>query len=134
MKYKEVKEHYESGQLERHYFVDENGNRRGEHRYYHENGQLHWHCLKRSGVIYGEIKTFDEDGTLWYHYLKDGKGNDLACVIKFNKPSTHSEDQLIEIAKEHNLPLLSELPKAEAERTLWNLKHPDMPCLPIESE
>ena len=134
MKYKEVKEYYDSGQLERHYFIDETGDMHGEYREYHDNWQLSWHHFGHIGNDYGEVKEFTHEGTLQYHYLKDGKGNELANVIDCDKPVTHSEEQLIKIAKEHNLPLLSELPKTEAELTLWKLKWPDLPLLPIESK
>ena len=137
MKCKEEKHYYESGQLYRHYFVDENHNEYGEFRSYYKSGKLRWHYLNRSDAIFGEAKMFNEDGTLWNHYLVDGKGKgkvkEIANVIEFGKPDTHSEEELIQIAKDNNLPLLSELPKAEVERTLWYLKHPDMPCLPITS-
>ena len=133
MKYKEVKEYYESGKLRCHFLEDENGRRTGEYRDYHDNGQLWWNYFFRNKCVYGEIKIFNDNGTLYDHQLKDGKGNEIATVIEFNKPSTHTEEQLIQIAKEHNLPLISELPKTEAERTLWNLKYPDMPCLPNAS-
>ena len=74
---------------------------------------------------------FNDDGNLQHHFLRDGKSNELATVIFDGKPSEHTEEQLIEIAKEHNLPLFSDLPKTEAELTLWNLKYPH---LPIEAE
>ena len=134
MKYKEVKEYYNSGQLEYHYYEDENGHKCGECRYYHEDGKLQRHYMIRVRFYYGEVKTLNTNGTLRHLYLKDGDGIELATVIEYDKPSTHTEEQLIQIAKEHNLPLLSELPKTEAERTLWNLKHPDLPLLSIESE
>ena len=129
MKYKEVKRHYDSGGISRHYFVDENGNIHGEVRMYHENGRCSMQAIGRDDRIYGETKSFTTKGTLCDHRLKDGEGNDLATVIGFVY-SRHTEEQLIEIAKEHNLPLLSEIPKTEAEVTLWNLKYPDLPLLP----
>ena len=134
MKYKKVKEYYGSGKLRRRYFVDENGKKCGEVRSLHGNGQSCCCQFSLNGYDYGEAKEFDHDGTILHHYLMDGRGNALADVINCGKPSTHSEEQLIEIAKEHNLPLLSEIPKTEAEVTLWNLKYPDCPCLPIESK
>ena len=134
MKYKEVKEYYESGQLKCQYYEGKNGDECGECREYHENGQLEWQYLKRSGTAFGEVKSLDGDGTLYHHYLMDDEGGEIATVIEFGEPDTHSEEQLIEIAKEHNLPLLSDLPKTEAERTHWHLKFPDLPCLPIESK
>ena len=134
MKYKEVKKHYRSGKLMFHHMIDETGNGYGEWRYYHMNGQLYWHNFSRDDYDYGEVKKFNSDGTLFHHYLMDDKCNELATVVRGGHPSTHSEEQLIQIAKEHNLPLLSELPKTEAEVTLWNLKHPDLPCLPIGTE
>ena len=113
-----------------HFFVDENGRRTGEHRtHYNHIGKLFCKCFTRNGHDYGEVKTFNDVGTLRHHYLKDGKGNEIATVIRYGKPAINTEGQLIEIAKEHGLPLLSELPKTEAEVTLWNLKHPDCPCL-----
>ena len=134
MKYKEVKQHFLSGDLMYHYSVDENDREFGEYRDYHENGQLYWHNFMLNDCDCGEVKGFNDDGTLRYHYLIDSKGNTLANIVFDGKPYTHSEEELIEIAKEHNLPLLSELPKTEAERTHWNLKYPHLPCLPIESE
>ena len=134
MKYKEVKDYYESGELERHYFVDENGNKRGEYRSYCKNGQLRWHYFSHIDYDYGELKMFNEDGTLYHHCLRDGKGNELANVIRYGKPSTHTEEQLIQIAKDNNLPPLSELPKTEAELTHWNLKWPELPLFPIETK
>ena len=133
MKNKEVKRYYKSGQLERHCTCDDEYDH-GEYRWYHENGQLERHYLRRSRVIFGEVKMFNTGGTLIHHCLKDGNSNVIADVIYCGNPSTHSEGQLIQIAKEHNLPLLSELPKTEEEVTLWNLKWPDCPCLPIASE
>ena len=124
MEYKEVKMHYESGQLYGHYFEDESGNRSGEYRSYHWNGKIWRNCLYLRGCTYGDIKQFNSDGTIEAHCMMDGKGNMLAFV---------TEEQLIQIAKEHGLPLLSELPKTEEEVTHWNLKWPDLPCLPIES-
>ena len=134
MKCKKVKEYYSSGKLHRHYFVDENGKKCGEHRNYHNNGQLDCHRFVFNRFTYGEMQVFNRDGTIHLHSLKDGKLNKLATVVACGKRSTHSEEQLIEIAKEHNLPLLSELPKTEEEVTHWNLKNPDFPCLPIESK
>ena len=134
MKYKEVKNHYKSGQLKFHYFVDDIRHMHSEFRRYHKNGQIGCHYFRYHGYDYGEVKTFNGDGSLLQHYLKDGNGNELATVIENGKPATHTEEQLIEIAKEHGVPLLSDLPKTEAELTHWNLKHPDCPCLPIESE
>ena len=134
MKYKEVKEHYESGHLKRHFFIDESGNKCGEYRSYHENGGLNSHYLKLRGSTYGEIMSFESDGTLYHNCLVDGKFFIIASVISYDKPSTHSEVQLIQIAKERGLPLLSELPKSEEGVTLWNLKWPDQPYLPIEFE
>ena len=131
MNYKEEKQYYESGPLMRHFFEDENGYRFGERRVYHMNGQLSWHYFSVKGSDYGEVKSFSVDGTTRYHYLIDGEGDEIASVVECNYPDTHSEEQLIQIAKEHNLPLLSELPKTEAELTLWNLKWPDLPLLPI---
>ena len=134
MKYKEVKRHYESGQIECHYFVDENGDRHGEYRSYHWNGSLRWHYFLVNQWRCGEVKDFYYDGTLCDHYLTDSNDNDLATVIQYGEESTHSEEELIEMAKEHGVPLLSELPKTEAELTHWNLKWPECPCLPISTE
>ena len=134
MKYKEVKKRRAYGHLKHHHFVDENGQSRGENRAYYDNGQTWWRYFSRNGSDYGEVKEFNFDGTLQFHYLMDGRGNALASVIDEGDPATHTEEQLIEIAKEHGVPLLSDLPKTEAELTHWNLKHPDCPCLPIESE
>ena len=130
MKYKEVKWHYDSGDLKYHYFLAENGDKHGECRTYYENGKLRSHEFSLSGYRYGEVKWFNKDGTLEHHYLVDGNSIRLAYVVSMAEPSTHSEEQLIQIAKEHGLPLLSELPKTEAELTHWNLKYPDIPCIP----
>ena len=133
MKCKEVKEYYKSGELKRHCFVDENGKKHGEYRDYYENGHLRWHYFTRNDYLYCEVKWLTDKGTLQSHCLMGSRGNKIARVIDKWIPATHSEEELIEIAKEHNLPLLSELPKAEAELTHWNLKHPTIPCLPISS-
>ena len=130
----EKKEYYKSGHLEWHTFVDENGWICGEYRRYHENGQLHWHYLMFGCFHHGEVKMINTDGTLVHHYLMDGKNKHLASVIRHGKASSHSESQLIQNAKERGLPLLSDLPKTEAELTLWNLKYPNMPCLPISTK
>ena len=132
MKYKEVKEHYESGQLYCHYSVDESGSKHGEYRSYHWNEKVWRNCLYLNGSTYGEMKRINSDGDIDIHRLLDGKGNVLATVVNQGEPVTHSEEQLIEIAKEHNLPLLSEIPKTEAEVTLWNLKYPDLPRVVAE--
>ena len=133
MKYQEVKKKYKYSDLECHYFMDENGNTCGEYRDYHENGQLHWHFFMHSGIDCGELMLFNYNGTLHQHHLRDGKGNVLATVVNQGQPSTHTVEQLIEIAKEHNLPLLSELPKTEDERTHWNLKWPELPYIEAEA-
>ena len=132
MKYKEVKErHGISGRITYHYFEDEYGGGHGESRSYHMNGQMHYHCCIRDDWDYGEVKMYSPLGKLKRHYLTDGKGNVIAAVRMGSASATHTETQLIETAKVHNLPLLSELPKTEAELTLWNLKWPDLPFLPI---
>ena len=133
MKYEEVRSVL-GGRVSMQYMVSSNEEFAGEHRSFYLNGKLHWHYFERDGWDYGEKKSFTSDGVVYHHYLKDGKGNELATVTNHGEPSTHSEEQLIEIAKEHNLPLLSELPKTEVELTHWNIKYPDFPCLPIESE
>ena len=134
MKCEEVKEYYECGQLSFHYLEDENGNECGEYREYHENGQLLSHCFLQTNWRYGEVKVYDNGGELDYHYLEDGEGDELAVVVNSGHPGSHSAAELIEIAKEHNLPLLEDIPKTEAEVTLWNLKYPECPCLPISTE
>ena len=134
MKYQEIKEHYRSGHLACHYYEDDSGNRCGEFRRYYENGHLRWQVLYHDDFTLGEVKTIGINGTLRQHYLQNGKGKMLASVIDCGNPNTHSEEQLIQIAKEHGLPLLSDLPKTEAELTHWNLKWPDLPLLPIATE
>ena len=129
MKYKEVKQHFLSGDLMYHYSVDENDREFGEYRDYHENGQLYWHNFMLNDCDCGEVKGFNDDGTLRHYYLVDGKGKEIATVVACGFKSTHSEEELIQIAKEHSLPLLTDIPKTEAELTHWNLKHPDLPCL-----
>ena len=134
MKYKEVKEYYMDDRIKRQYFLDESGKQWGEYRSYYGNGQVLRHCFRLDDCACYEVKVLNDDGSLYHHYLNDGKGTELATVVEHGEPSIHSDEQLIEIAKEHNLPLLSELPKAEEEVTLWNIKHPDMPCLPITTD
>ena len=134
MKYKEVTQHYNTGQLQHHLFMNWNGTVHGEYREYHESGQLEWHYLKRSGVIFGEAKMFSSRGCLFHHYLVDGNGKEIATVISCGKSAIHTEEQLIQIGKEHNLPLLEDIPKTEEEVTLWNLKYPGIPCLPISTD
>ena len=134
MNYEEVKRHYSDGNIMYHRFICENYREFGEYMEYYRSGQIAWHHFTINSRIYGEVKMFNDDGTLHQHHLRDDKSNTLATVVNQGQPAIHSEEQLIEIAKEHNLPLLSELPKSEAELTHWNLKYPDCPCLPIESE
>ena len=133
MAFEEVKTHFRGGKLRKHYWLNDSSIGFGEYRDYYANGQLWEHTFLSSGHRHGEVKIFNYDGTLFHHYLVDGDNKDLATVIFYGDPSTHTEEELIEIAKEHNLPLLSDIPKTEAELTHWNLKHPDMPFLPIES-
>ena len=135
MKYKEVKENYQYrniNQLHTHSFVGDNGKEFGEHRHYFLNGRIFAQYFYRNGREIGEYKVFADDGELLKHQLLMGRCV-IASVTTGAQPDTHSEEELIEIAKEHNLPLLSELPKTEEEVTHWNLKWPDLPCLPIES-
>ena len=134
MKYEEVKEYYENGQLNYHFLLDENGLTYGEFRKYYHNGQLCWHRFHRNHSPYGEMKEFNSDGTICYHYLIDVEYDKLASVTYDGEPDCHTEEELIQIAKEHGLPLLSELPKTEEEVTLWNLKYPDLPLLSITTE
>ena len=132
MKYEEIKR-YMHRRLRFHYLVNEKRSKIGEYRDYDLSGQLRMHVFFRKDATFGETKVFDHCGELKRHYLIGSRVCHRVAVIENGKPATHSEEQLIEIAKEHNLPLLSELPKTEAEVTLWNLKYPDIPCLPIES-
>ena len=132
MKFKEFKKHHESGYLECHYYEDENGFKCGEQRLYRSDGSLWVHSLARDGISFGEQMSFGNDGEILERYLHFNCKT-MAKVISCGNPATHSEEELIEIAKEHNLPLLSELPKTDAELTHWNLKYPHLPCLPIES-
>ena len=134
MKYEEVKKHFKHNDLKWHGFIDEAGDHGGEYRVYYQNGQLRSHCFLQTNWRYGEVKVYDDDGELDYHYLEDGEGNELAVVVHSGHSGSHSEEELIQLAKEHGLPLLSELPKTEAEVTLWNLKYPECPCLPISTE
>ena len=134
MKYQEVKRHHKNGGIKLHVLLDDSAMAVGEQRHYHEGGQSSWHFFRNGRKRLGEVKVFDCDGVVWFHYLTDDKGNDLASVIEHGEPHDHTEEQLIQIAKEHGLPLLSDLPKSEEEVTLWNLKWPDLPCLPIASE
>ena len=77
---------------------------------------------------------FNYSGNLAHHFIKDGRGKEIATATSYGTRAAHTEEQLIQIAKEHGLPLLSDLPKTEEEVTLWNLKWPDCPCLPISTE
>ena len=133
MKYEQVKENYSTGTIKYHHYVNENHNAIGECRVYRPNGQLWCHYFRCNNLDYGEMKIISDTGTLSEHYLFNGSGNRVAIVIQSGKSVHHTEEQLIQIAKERGLPLLSALPKTEEEVTLWNMKYPDFPCLPIES-
>jgi antitoxin component YwqK of YwqJK toxin-antitoxin module len=88
-----------------HYFIDENGKKQGEykwwwsngkiweHRYYvddkrhgeykawHLNGQLSRHCYYVDGKLHGEFKLWHENGQLWVHcFYQNGE-----VVVDFTK-------------------------------------------------
>ena len=134
---KEIIERYASGGVHRHYLVDKNGRAIGEYCEYWESGQFCIHTFygKSGYATYGETKAFNPDGTIRYHFLLSTGRKELATVTSLMRPQRDTtEENLVKVANRHNLPLLSELPKTEAEVTLWNLKYPDCPCLPIGSK
>jgi antitoxin component YwqK of YwqJK toxin-antitoxin module len=57
-----------------HYFIDENGQKQGEYKWWYENGQLRLHCFYVDGKRHGEFKRWHENGQLWMHcFYVDGK-------------------------------------------------------------
>ena len=57
-----------------HYFVDDQGRKQGEFKYWYENGQLRIHKFYRDGKLYGESKSWYDNGQLETHrFFKDGK-------------------------------------------------------------
>jgi antitoxin component YwqK of YwqJK toxin-antitoxin module len=56
-----------------HYFIDENGQKHGEYKWWHENGQLETHCFFVDGKRHGELKWWHENGQLGRHcfYVDD---------------------------------------------------------------
>ena len=70
----EVKELYNNGQLEYHYFLDENGKKHGEYKDWWRNGTLGIHCFYENGERHGEYKDWYTNGTLWKHcFFKNDK-------------------------------------------------------------
>ena len=58
----------------REYWVNDNGLRHGEYKWWHENGQIREHCFYVNHVIHGEYKWWWDDGTLMYHgYWDNGE-------------------------------------------------------------
>ena len=65
----EVKEFFDNGQLEYHYFEDENSEKHGECKWYYENGPLLEHRFYKNGKRHGECKSYRSNGQLWEHKL-----------------------------------------------------------------
>jgi antitoxin component YwqK of YwqJK toxin-antitoxin module len=57
-----------------HYFKDENGQKQGECKWWHDNGQLWMHYFYVDGKQHGEFKSWYENGKLGVHcFFVDGK-------------------------------------------------------------
>jgi antitoxin component YwqK of YwqJK toxin-antitoxin module len=50
-----------------HYFIDENGQKQGEFKWWHDNGQLSRHCFFVDGKRHGEFKSWYENGQPCVH-------------------------------------------------------------------
>jgi antitoxin component YwqK of YwqJK toxin-antitoxin module len=56
-----------------HYFIDENGQKQGEYKEWHDNGQLYMHCFFVDDKLHGEFKWWYPNGQLRMHcYFVDG--------------------------------------------------------------
>ena len=70
----EVKIVYSNGQLEYHYFEDENNDYHGEFKSWYSNGTLYKHCFYENGKAHGEYKSWWTNGTLEAHcFYKNNK-------------------------------------------------------------
>jgi antitoxin component YwqK of YwqJK toxin-antitoxin module len=56
-----------------HYFIDENGQKQGEYKEWHDNGQLYMHCFFVDDKRHGEFKRWYPNGQLSRHcfYVDD---------------------------------------------------------------
>ena len=70
----EVKEFYENGELQFHYFKNKNSKYHIEWKSYYENGQIKSHTFYKNSILHGECKLYYKDGQLWVHKLfKNGE-------------------------------------------------------------
>ena len=100
----------------------------GEFQDYHSAGKLKsWGCYYES-MGHGEILRFDTKGNLIAHELLDR--SKVICYVKSVRPLYDVDcvdySELLEIASERNLPILSTRGNGGAWRTHWLLAH-DLP-------
>ena len=131
MKYSISESYYDdSDTIEQICLVDDCNLRHGLWLSFHAHGGLRGASFASESLAHGEVIYVNSEFNVESNALvtKSDATTRLACSVSLwdvAVDSTH--EQLIQIAKEHNLPLLSELPKTEEEVTLWNLKYPDLP-------
>ena len=119
---------------------DEEYNYSGECMGTYDNGNIESHHFKKDDHYHGEYKGWDENGNLMHHSLDEGS-KEVALVV-FQEADRYTGvnlerkvvtyEELVEIARERNLPLLEDIPAEDDEegKLLWRLKHPDIPLLP----
>lgn len=82
----------------RHYFIDAQGLKQGEYKYYFINGQLRAHCFTKDDKTHGEYKNYYDDGQLAYHCIDvDGKEIELPDSMDINNLSDEDKGRLIEM-------------------------------------
>ena len=139
----EFREYHRNGQLMNQTLI-KNCRRYSEYTRFDDAGMLDRHtlcgeqCEQLANVLpsgcWYEHRVVDSAGSLSSGYADNLETGEVIRTVVDGKYISCSEEELIQIAKEHGLPLLSELPKTEEEVTLWKLKHPDMPVIgaPVE--
>ena len=64
----------EETKISEHYFVNENGEKHGTCKWYHENGNVEWERNYKDGELHGACKGYHENGNLKYEVnYKDGE-------------------------------------------------------------
>ena len=93
--------------------------------------KLSYAAFMRQGDYYGELlewRSYTHRNKLCYHEIYGGDNKRLYC----NRLNPKRIEEVHAIARDHNLPLILDLPKNELDLTSWNLKYPDIPLIPSE--
>lgn len=61
---KVIKKHYDNGQLEKEYTVNEDNKKHGEYKSWHSDGKSNILSHYKDGELHGEYKIWDENGKL----------------------------------------------------------------------